>query len=151
MTPDEDLDMVDRHALATTIWLTAGIIAAPVYHFGIGAGGAAFIVAAFAVVAAAFVGHVIVNVALGRDFSARELALGLVVYAAALIGFGVAILASRDFAARAFLPTSLGFIGLIAAFVFYLIVKSGVRPAFDAFDAIRSFRARGAPGQETRQ
>jgi hypothetical protein len=102
-------------------------------------------------VAAAFVGHVIVNVVFDRDFSARELALGLVVFAVALVGFGLATLVSGDFAARAFLARSLGFFGLTAVFVFYLVSKSGVRPAFGSFDVIRSFRARAAAPKENRQ
>ena len=149
MALDEDIETLDRHALVLTIWLTAGLIAATLFHFGAGAGGSAFIFAAFAIVAAAFVGHVIVNVVLGRDFGARELALGLVFYAVALLAFGVATLLSPDFAARAFWATSLGFVGLSAIFVVYLVTKSGARSAFESFDVIRSFRAGRAPRRET--
>lgn len=137
-TPTE---VLDRHALVMTIWLTAGLIAATLFHYGIGGGGALFILAAFAVVIAGFAGHVIVNVVLGGGFTMRELALGLVLYAAALVAFAGAALVSHDFAAHAFLPTSIGLIAIFAAFVFYLVVHSGVRRAFDAFDTVRSFRA----------
>jgi hypothetical protein len=144
MAPDEDIEMLDRHALAMTIWLTAGVMAATLYHFGAGRGGWPFIAAAFLVVAAGFAGHVIVNAVAQRGFSARELALGLILYATTLIAFGVATLASPGFAARNFLPTSVGFMGLLAAFVFYMIARSGARQAFEAFDTIRSFSARNA-------
>ena len=142
MEPDGELASLDRHVLVVTIWLTAGLIAATLFHYGLGDGGALFLASAFAMAAAAFGGHIIVNAALGADFTIRELTLGLVLYAAALVAFGLTVLFSPEFAARAFLPASLGFLGLAAMFLFSLIVKSGLRPAFEAFDTIRSFRAR---------
>lgn len=142
MAPDEETKALDRHALAFTIWLTAGIVVATSYHFGIGAGGSPFIAAAFVAVGIAFAGHVVINFTLGADFNPRELALGLVIYAAALAAFGVATLLSPAFARQALLPTSLGFIALLAEFAFYMVAKSGLRSAFEAFDVIRSFRAR---------
>jgi hypothetical protein len=142
MAPPTPLEALDRHALVMSIWLTTGLIATTVFHFGLGPGGAPFILAAFAVIVAAFVGHIIVNAVLGLDFTVRELALALVVYGAALIAFAGAALLSPRFAATALLPTSLGLIAVFVAFVFYRIVHSGLRPAFEAFDAIRSFRAR---------
>jgi hypothetical protein len=142
MAPLTQLEALDRHALVVSIWLTAGLVATALFHFGLGRGGAPFILAAFAAIVAAFVGHVIVNAVLGSDFTVRELALGLVLYGAALIAFAGAALLSPEFAATALLPISLGFIAIFAAFVFYRIVHSGLGPAFEAFDAIRSFRAR---------
>jgi len=139
-----DLDPLDRHALAVTIWTPAGLIAATLYHYGLGAGGALAIAAAFAVVLGAFAGHVIVNVVSGTAFTMGELALGLTLAGAGLLGLGAATLASPEFARRAFLPTSLGFVAVVVAFAFYMIAKSGVRLAFEAFDAIRSFSARDA-------
>ena len=145
MTEDDDLEALDRHALALTIWLTAAVAAAALYHFGAASGGSPFIIAAFLVVASAFAGHVTVNVVLGRGFSAGELALGLVLYGGALITFGIATLASPGFAARAFVPTSLGFVGLFATFMFYMVVKSGARLTFESFDVIRRFGPRDEP------
>ena len=136
------MQTLDRHALVVSIWGTAALIAATLFHYGLGKGGFIFILLAFAVVIAAFISHVIVSVALGADFTGRELALGLVLYAAALVAFGAAVIVSPAFATRAFLPGSAGFLAVFAAFVFYIIVHSGVRRAFDAFDVIRSFNAR---------
>ncbi len=144
MTQDEDMERVDRHALALTIWLAAGVVASTLYHYGVRAGGWPFIVAAFAVIAAAFAGHVIVNVVFRSEFSVRERALGLVCYAVLLIIFGLATLVSSDFANRAFLPTSAGLVALLAVIVFSMVVKSGVRSSFEAFDIIRSFSAHDA-------
>jgi hypothetical protein len=142
MVPAMTTEALDRHVLVMTIWLTAGLIAATLFHYGVGNGGALFILAAFAVIISAFSGHVVINFVVGDGFTTRELALGLVLYATALIAFVGAALTSHDFAARAFLPTSGGFLAVFAAVVFYMVVHSGVRRAFDAFDAIRSFRAR---------
>jgi len=142
MAPVMTTEALDRHVLVMTIWLTAGLIAATAFHYGIGDGGPLFILAAFGAIIAAFVGHVIVNVVVDDGFTTRELALGLVLYATALIAFVGAALTSDDFSAKAFLPTSAGFLAVFVAVVFYMVVHSGVRRAFDAFDAIRSFRAR---------
>jgi hypothetical protein len=141
-------EALDRHVLVLTIWLTAGLIAATLFHYGVGNGGALFVLAAFGAVIVAFAGHVIINFVVGGGFTTRELALGLVLYATALIAFVGATLTSHGFAAKAFLPTSMGFMAVFAAVVFYMVVHSGVRRAFDAFDAIRSFRARGAAIQD---
>ena len=140
-------EMVDRHVLVVVIWLPAALIAVTLFHYGVRAGGAPCILAAFGVIIAAFIGHVVVNVTTGTTFTNGELALGLVVYATALMAFGAATLGSAEFAARAFLPTSIGFLTVFAAFVFYMVVHSGVRHAFEAFDTVRSFRA----GDQTRK
>jgi VIT1/CCC1 family predicted Fe2+/Mn2+ transporter len=132
LTVERDKDVRVSHEVAATS-----------YHFGMSTGGPAFIASAFAVIAAAFLGHVVANSVLGSDFSGCELALGLVVFGVGLVALGVATLASQDFAGRAFWPTSLGFVGLLAVFVFYLVTKSGLRSTFDAFDTIRPFRVRG--------
>jgi hypothetical protein len=142
MAPAMTTEALDRHVLVITIWLTAGLIAATLFHYGVGEGGPLFILAAFAAIITSFAVHVIINIVVGGDFTARELALGLVLYASALMAFVGAALSSREVANRVFLPTSLGFLGIFAAVVFYMVVHSGLRRAFDAFDTIRSFRAR---------
>ncbi len=151
MTPTAAEEALDRHALVMAVWLPAGLVAATLFHYGLGQGGAAFILASFAVILAAFIGHVIVNVVLGTAFTRRELALGLVLYAAALLSFGMATLVSSGFATRAFLPGSAGFLLLFAAVVFHMVTIAGARGAFDAFDVVRSFRAprrQSAPAAE---
>ena len=65
--PTRELDALDRHALVMTIWLPFVMVAATAFHYGFGAGGWPFIAAGFAVLIAAFVGHVIVNVSLGTQ------------------------------------------------------------------------------------
>lgn len=133
---------LDRHALVTTVWLSAGLVATTLFHYGLGRGGGGWIVAAFGVVVAAFAGHVIVNAIHHTPFGRREVALGLVLYGVALVAFGVATLASSRFAARAFAPASVGFLLVFVAVVFTMITRTGVRGAFEAFDVIRTFRAR---------
>ena len=142
MEPLIPAQALDRHALVMTVWLSFGFVAAALFGYGFGAGGALFLFAAFAVVLAAFIGHVIVNAVYGGTFTARELALGLVLYAAALLAFGLATLLSPEFRSRSFLPVSLGLVAVSAAVVFYMITHFGVRRAFEAFDVIREFRPR---------
>lgn len=139
------MQALDHHALVTTVWLPAGLVAAALVHYGLGRGGAPFVLAAFGVILAAFAGHVVVNLVDGIPFTARELALGLVLYAVALVAFGVATLLRPDFAARAFVPMSAGFIVIFASVVFTMVTQSGARGAFASFDVIRSFRAPSRP------
>lgn len=141
MAPTTTEQALDRHALVMTIWLTAGLIAATLFHYGLGEGGAMFLLGAFGIILAAFVGHIVVNVVFGTAFSPRELALGLVLYAAALIAFGLATLAQPEFRARAFAPVSAGFVLIFFGVAFYTVTTASMRGAFEAFDVIRSFRA----------
>lgn len=134
-----DRESLDRHALVTTIWLGLGFAAAVL--FAIGADGRpGFILSGFGVLIVAFAGHVVVNVATGTRFTTGELALGLVVYAAALLAFALAALLAPE--VRALLvPVGIGFAGLLLAMLLHLVTAFGLRGTFDAFDTITSFRA----------
>jgi hypothetical protein len=134
------LDALDRHALVIAVWLPLILVAAAAFHYGFGAGGWPFIIAGFGVVIAAFVGHVIVNVAHGTLFTPREIALGLAVYWAGSLAFGLAMLTSPGFRSDWALPVSLGLISTAAAVVVTMIIWLGLRGAFDSFDVIRRFR-----------
>lgn len=137
-----EIEALDRHALVMTVWLAAGLVAATLFHYGLGRGSSPFLLAAFAVIVAAFAGHVIVNVTHRTTFSPREVALGLVLYGVALATFGIVTLFRPRLAAHIFLPVGGGFLLVFAAVVFTMIVWSGVRGAFDSFDVIRTFRGR---------
>jgi hypothetical protein len=136
---DPEMRMLDRHSLAMTIWLCCGFVAAACFSYGFGAGGVPFVACGFIVILAGFVAHIIVNAVHDAHFTSRELALGLVAYAGALVGFGVALLISDDFARHQFLPVSLGLITVPAVVLFYMIVHFGLRRTFESFDAIRRF------------
>jgi hypothetical protein len=134
------LDALDRHALVIAVWLPLLLVAAAVFHYGFGAGGWPFITAGFAVLIAAFAGHVIVNVALGTQFTPKEVALGLVVYCTGLLAAGFATLVSMVFRSHYALPVSLGFLGTATVVIFTMILWLGLRGAFDSFDVIRRFK-----------
>jgi hypothetical protein len=142
MEPLTESKALDRHALVMAIWLALGLVATALFDYGFGVGGAAFILAAYGVLIVAFIGHVIVNAVYATAFTPRELALGLVVYGTALLAFGLAVILSPGFAARAFLPLMLGFVVFGASVIFYMITHFGVRRVFDAFDVIRDFRTK---------
>jgi hypothetical protein len=146
MDPSTKYRTLDRHALVTAIWLALGFVAIALFDHGFAAGGPAFHLWAFGVIAAAFVGHVIVNAVFKTVFTARELALGLIAYAVALVAFGVATLLSPEFAERNFAALSVGLVALFAMVVFYMITHFGARRVFDAFDVIRDFK----PDEERR-
>lgn len=139
--PDPTFAALDRHALVITLWLPAALVAAALMHFGRGAGGIAATVSAFAVILAAFVGHVIVNTITSTAFTVRELALGLVLYLAALLAFGLSALVDPARWDGRLWAVSGGFLALFVAAIFYLVTARGVRNAFEGFDVIRSFRA----------
>ena len=122
------------------VWLPLLLVAAAVFHYGFGAGGWPFITAGFAVLIAAFAGHVIVNVTLGTQFTPKEVALGLVVYCAGLLAAGFATLVSLVFRSHYALPVSLGFLGTATVVIFTMILWLGLRGAFDSFDVIRRFK-----------
>ena len=134
------LDALDRHALVIAVWLPLLLVAAAVFHYGFGAGGWPFITAGFAVLIAAFAGHVIVNVALGTQFTPKEVALGLVVYCTGLLAAGFATLVSAVFRSHYAMPVSLGFLGTATVVIFTMILWLGLRGAFDSFDVIRRFK-----------
>lgn len=137
---------LDRHALVMALWLASALVAATLFDFGLGAGGVWAIAAAFGVVIAAFVGHVIVNAVYATGFTPRELVLGLVLFGAGLVAFVLATLLVPGYGERHFAVMSLGFLALFVVVMFYMITHYGVRRVFDAFDVVSEFRPRDDRG-----
>ncbi len=133
---------LERHVLVMGIWFPAVLVAAVALHYGLGAGGPGWVLAAAAIVLTGFVGHVIVNAVLRTDFSPREVALGLVAYGGAVLAVGVGAIAINGFAGRFFLPAASGLAAIAIAVVFYMVTRNGVRRAFENFDVIREFNPR---------
>jgi len=146
MKPTTPNDRLDRHALVTALWLAFGFVAIILFDYGFGDGGKWALAAAFGVVLAAFIGHVIVNAAYATGFTPRELALGLVAFGAGLVALVLAVLAVPGFGERFFAVMSLGFVALFVVVVFYMVTHYGVRRVFDAFDVIRDFRPKDQAG-----
>jgi hypothetical protein len=144
-------EALDRHVLVLVIWLSLGFVAVALFDFGLGAGGTAYILAGYAAIVVAFVGHVIVNAIYGTTFTRRELALGLILYAAALVAFGLAVLLSPGFGLPSFLAMSLGLLAVGAAVIFYMVTHFGVRRVFTAFDVVRDFRPESRSSDERTQ
>ncbi len=152
MTARPDEDPLDRHALVVAVWLAGGLVAATLLSIGLERGGFLVTLAAFAALLATFIGHVLVNVVFGTGFTPRELGLFLVAAVAGLVAIGLGGIVSADFRETGFLPASLGLVALVAAVVVYMLIRHGVRGAFDAFDVIRDFRPRdGARPQDARR
>ena len=139
--PDPILAALDRHALVMTLWLPAVPVAGALVHFGLGAGAVIAMAAAFGVILLAFVGHVIVNHVTATTFTARELALGMVLYLVALLAFSLSALIDPVLWSGRHWIVAGGFFSLFAAAVVYLVTARGVQNAFNGFDVIRSFRA----------
>lgn len=136
----EEWARLDRHALVMSIWLVAGFVAVTLFAHGCRELASMPVIGGFMAVLAGFIGHVIINAVGGTVFTAREVALGLVVYGSALLWFMLALLFDLESAEVLFFPLILGFIVLPVVVIFYMIVHFGVRGAFDAFDVIRDFR-----------
>ncbi len=135
-----ELEALDRHALVLAIWLPLILVAATAFHYGFAAGGWTFIGVGFVVLLAAFIGHVIVNIVFGTQFTPREVALGLVVYGVRVLGFVLAMLLSSSFESLYAVPVSLGLLGMASAIVIAMILWLGLRGAFESFDVIRRFK-----------
>lgn len=142
MDPHDAYGRLDRHALVMTIWLPAGFVAAVLGHHGFLNQDGWWVLAAFGPILSGFVCHIIANAVLGTDFTVREVAVGLVLLAAALLALGLCILLVDGFADRFLLPLAGGMALLVAAVAFYMITRYGVRNAFDRFDAMRDFNPR---------
>lgn len=142
MLPTDRTERLDRHALVMAIWLPMGMVAVALMHYGLGAGGPVWVMAAFGIVLVAFTGHVIVNVVLRTEFSSREVAVGLVLYGCAMLAVGLAVLVIDGFATRYFLTMAGGLALLAIAVVFYMVTRFGVRRAFESFDVIRDSNPR---------
>jgi hypothetical protein len=135
-----ELEALDRHALILAIWLPLILVAATAFHYGFAAGGWPFIGVGFVVLLTAFIGHVIVNIVFGTQFTPREVALGLVVYGVSVLGFVLAMLLSSSFESLYAVPVSLGLLGMASAIVIAMILWLGLRGAFESFDVIRRFK-----------
>lgn len=146
MMPQTPDDALDRHALVSAVWLPSGFVALGLFHFGFAGGGPWWVLAGFAALLAGYAAHVVLNAALSSRFSRYEVALALVVYAAAGLALVLAVLFEPGFAAAFFLPVASGMAGLAAAAVFYMVTTSGARAAFGQFDIIRNNNPRRASG-----
>ena len=143
--PSKD-DVLDRHALISAVWLPTGYVSLGLFHHGFSGGGPWWVLAGFAAVLAGYALHVIANAVLSAPFSRYEVALALVVYAAAGVALVLAVLLQPGFAETFFLPVAGGMAALAAAVVFYMVTRSGARAAFGQFDIIRNNNLRSTSG-----
>lgn len=92
----------------------------------------------FALFAAAFGVHVIVNQIFDSRFSKGEVALGLVVFIVSVLSFVISWVALPRFDAVNVTIGLVGFGLLFACFVFYMVANHGVRGSIGMFDEIRN-------------
>ena len=91
----------------------------------------------FALFILAFVSHVIIKRIFRTDFSAGEAALGLIVFVIAALSFVASWAFSPAFSATNLILGLAGFGGIVAAFLFYMFTRYGMRGSFILFDRIR--------------
>ena len=115
MRDNAETDPIDRHALASAIWLAMGSVGLGLFHHGFTVGGPVWVLAGFAALLAGFAGHIVMNAALGTAFTPSEVALALVLYAASGLALMLAVLLVAGFAERYFLTVILGMVTLAAA------------------------------------
>lgn len=145
----QKVERLERHVLVTAIWMSSGMIAASLLHYGFSNDSPAFELAGFGAVGLGFVGHILVNLILRTTFGSGEIALALTLYAVALVTFGLAVLTVSGLSQSTMVVTSIGLISLAAIVVFYMTIVLGVRRAFNSFDVIREFKAGKAQESET--
>jgi hypothetical protein len=137
MDPSSGHPVADRHALVMAIWLTGGMVAAVFVHYGLSSGRTMPIYLAGGALLAAFIAHVIVNAAYETTFTARELALALLLYGVALLAFALAALLEPAFRSVYFQPVGVTLIVVGAVMLFYMVTHYGVRGVFESFDVVR--------------
>jgi hypothetical protein len=91
----------------------------------------------FALMAAGFGAHVLINHIYGAGFSKGETALGLGLFTIAALGFVASWIVVPDFGWLRVAIGLIGFTALIACFASYMFVNHGVRGSFEMFDEIR--------------
>ncbi|WP_397543881.1 hypothetical protein [Roseovarius salis] len=145
MSESQLYDRLDRHGLVMAVWSPAALLAAGLLHKGVTGGGAWWIGAGFGGIILGFVGHVIINTVLKTRFTSGETALGLVVFAAAIVTLLLTVLlAPAEITRSVVLPVGLGLVSLVVTVVVYLLIAFGPRGAFERFDVIRDNNLRPA-------
>jgi hypothetical protein len=84
----------------------------------------------FAVIVTGFVAHIIVNLIYGMGFSQPQIALGLGAFTVGVVCFIASVLFSGGFGEVDVAIGLVGFSGLAAAFVIYIIINYGVRGSY---------------------
>jgi hypothetical protein len=142
MLPNEKVEQIDRHALVSATWIACGFVAVTLIHYGLRSGGPVWILSGFVAALAGFVAHIIANAVLGTDFSPREVAVGLVAVGCAVVATGIsALLTSGPSVGRLFALAG-GLAGLSAAAIAYMVIRYGIRDAFEKFNVVRNFNPR---------
>lgn len=144
MSDQDESERLDRHGVVLAAWLPAGALSLALVHYGLGPGGAWWILGGFAALVAGFALHVIVNAVTRTWFSAGEVALSLVLYLAGLLAFVLSTLLKDGFADRYFLPVAAGMASLAVSVIFAMVTRFGPRRAFEQFDVIRDNNLRRA-------
>jgi|GEM_PF-684278 len=93
--------------------------------------------AGFALFAAGFGAHVLLNHIYGTAFTKGEVALGFVVFTVAALSFVVSWLAAPAFPVANIAMGLVGFGALVACFLAYMVYHHGVRGSIGMFDRIR--------------
>ena len=91
----------------------------------------------FALLAAAFGAHVIINHLFRTRFSKGEVALGLTAFIFSVLGFVLSWLLLPHFDTANIAIGLAGFSLLFSCFLFYLVAHHGVRGSIDMFDRVR--------------
>jgi len=137
MNTDPTRAALDRHALVVSIWVAFGAVTLCLFDYGTSQGSIVAVALSFVAILAAFIAHILANTVLGADFTQREAFLGLTIYAVGIIGFLFFSLSNPQtdpLIQRVMLG---GFVAIAAVVVFYLVIRFGLKQAFNKFDAIR--------------
>ena len=141
----EEDEKLNRHALVVAVWSSLIFVAAIALQIGIVMFSPVWIAAAFIIILLGFVCHIVVNAALGTEFTKGETALGAVSFSFAVIFFAVSCLVfESENLKRLILPMSAGFFSLIGAVIIYLLIMYGPRKSLEKFDVVRNNNSRDA-------
>lgn len=138
MGADKWSEMQTQRRLAvTTHWGFFGSFGLAFAMTGFRSADALFGLAGFALIGAGFSVHVLLNWMHRTSFTPGEVALGLVLYVTGLLSFVASWIGASRFPAANMAIGLIGFGGLFAGFVAYMVYNHGVRGSIRMFDRVR--------------
>ena len=127
----------EHHLAAMTSWGLLGPFGLCFAIAGFDSADLAAGLGGFALIAAGYGAHVLINHIYDAGFSKGETALGLGLFTVAAIGFVASWIVLPGFGWTRIAIGLIGFSALIACFASYMFASHGVRGSFEMFDELR--------------
>ena len=135
--PQTDDKLGEHHLAVMTNWAFFGSFGLCFTLTGFSAADLLAGLFGFALLAAAFGAHIVINHRFRTRFSKGEVALGFIAFIVSVLGFVFSWLVLPRFDTVNIAIGLAGFSLLFACFLFYLVAQHGVRGSIDLLDRVR--------------